>query len=425
MSRQRGGSGTHGPPTEAPRRVSPTAPRSRDPKAKRATKGTPGTPEHDRSAALLGDGSSPRRKGSASGRGARPRPPSDRFGAMDWLLLSGLWPVLARERGARSRTLASVNLTTRDGCGVREIAPAFAAWIAETSGAALLSLERSDDGMDHLHGLVLAHDLAAIPVEWCKRADALPDVQRLTILWGWPQHVRGMEGPQLHKDVSRVLRYAFKPWPAQFGARSAGDVFCSGAFVGAWRAALEAALKAGCARCGRAMPQKKRGALTCSERCRKAYYRARIAGTSPAPKRSPFGPPAGAPGGPLPAPEPSAAPAPPDPPPPSLSDAPELRAAGDAGEPEAGPVVPPSTSTPLAPSSLAESPPAVPDPAELATLLFERDAQRAALRFEIDALRSAWKDEDTDPAKIPVIVARLGEVRAALAALDAGEDLPP
>jgi hypothetical protein len=99
---------------------------------------------------------------------------------------------------------------------------------------ALIAMEPSRHGRPHLFGILVVS--SPYPVAQVSSVIATlqcgPDQRRIDEL---PRHSRTAYAPNLR----RVLRYALKPWPPQFGERSSADVVVTGVLDAPWRRAQE------------------------------------------------------------------------------------------------------------------------------------------------------------------------------------------
>lgn len=202
-----------------------------------------------------------------------------------------LWVMLDVHRGT-GLNLVSLSLTSPNGEGVSQVARDFAGDIAHEHGAGvLLALDHGARRSHvHFHGVGLTREAHALRDRWSELAGAESHLTHATPITGWPAYTAEPFERRLAPNLSRVLWYAFKPWPGERGRRSlARDVFASGPFVAPWQAAC-AALEGSpaldvdrpgkasekrrtCQRCGaRFAPEKRAHAKWCSKSCGSANW---------------------------------------------------------------------------------------------------------------------------------------------------------
>lgn len=161
---------------------------------------------------------------------------------LPWVLTQALGELMLACPGSRLQ-LCSVALTTPTGGSIRDAASEFvdALEARGSSHGGLLALEPSRKGRDHLHGLVLTDDPAGIVRVWESLSGATWQANTARVVTGWQDHIDGLH-TQVAKQVTGVLTYAFKPWPAEHGSRDLEhDVFSAGCFTGPWLSVLRSA----------------------------------------------------------------------------------------------------------------------------------------------------------------------------------------
>lgn len=221
-------------------------------------------------------------------------------------VLRVLWPVLEAHRG-QGLDLLSLSLTSPHPDAIAEAAEHFVSAAAHDPGSGVLLARDvgANPSHAHFHGVALTGELPALRSLWSELAGAHASLSRAIPVRGWAGYCTEPYERALAPNLTRVVWYAFKPLPAGVPPRSLGsDVFASGPFAAAWRAArgaLEAvgrsapedaaeasARRRTCGRCGRSFsPRKRSHAIWCSPNCRKAASAASLARASPSRGRTP------------------------------------------------------------------------------------------------------------------------------------------
>lgn len=218
-----------------------------------------------------------------------------------WELIGLLWSLLASYVGS-AFSLVSLSLTVPLGADVREHVATFARSAMLRAGeGALMVIDRRGNGAEHIHGIAIVAEPGSAHAAWCRLTGASAKCCKLTTITGWEEHVAGQRG-DLFQNVAKVLGYAFKPWPAEYGRRRLReDAIACGVLAPVWERVLAALETRGaadepisarppCQRCGRPIPPGKRShAMWCSPICRKAASRDRRRCESAA-KTPPAGP---------------------------------------------------------------------------------------------------------------------------------------
>lgn len=203
--------------------------------------------------------------------------------------------------GCRSadRSLRSLTLTTPSGFGpIGGAAGEFTQELGyRASAGVLLAVDRRGAGTDeHLHGVVLVPRDEPVVERWCELTGANPDACDWEQVAGWNRYLAG-DARKLVPNLTRVVRYALKPWPDSQGERELDeDVYASGALAAPWEAFRaedgpegapdpdepgKASPRPGkasldCGHCGRPKPTGIRShAVWCSVGCRRAASKQR------------------------------------------------------------------------------------------------------------------------------------------------------
>ncbi len=217
-------------------------------------------------------------------------------GRAPWELMGRLWPILDGCTG-RALSLVSLTLTAPRAVDVRAQVTALArtmVWEASDGGVMALDYRRKEH--PHAHGIVLMADVSNLVAAW-RRETGASCCTRPPIT-GWDQHVAGETSGPLFVNVARVINYAFKPWPAEFGFRKPhADVTAFGVFAPVWASVLPRLYSTRdansllvdartCPRCGRGMSGMRSDARWCSKQCRNNASRTAIKASRTAIKAS-------------------------------------------------------------------------------------------------------------------------------------------